>query len=240
MMPPTPLTSMVAPIRSGATSCTLRPKKARLSGLPRAGAFTAFLVLGGIVIGGNRGRNWLRCCQYPGRSARAFSSEVETGSREENASKQESRAPFRFNRNGKGSSQGRQAPAASCRDCSAAWLPQEHTPASRCKDCTEAFRQGRQAPASSCRGCSAAWLPQEHTPVSWYRDCSAAAAPPLSLRNIEKAQARMLAGMDARSYGPLSRAIQNGGHPPALPAGMKGAGLHNQVNCKPPAHLFGL
>src|SRR6185312_8692715 len=33
----------------------------------------------------------------------AFSSEVETGSREENASKQESRAPFRFNRNGKGS-----------------------------------------------------------------------------------------------------------------------------------------
>src|SRR6185437_1187070 len=129
---------------------------------------------------------------------------------------------------------------ASCRDCSAAWLPREHTPASGCKDCTEAFRQGRQAPASSCRGCSAAWLPQEHTPVSWYRDCSAAAAPPLSLRNIEKAQARMLAGMDARSYGPLSRAIQNGGHPPALPAGMKGAGLHNQVNCKPPAHLFGL
>jgi hypothetical protein len=35
---------------------------------------------------------------------RAFSSEVETGSRQENASKQESRAPFRFNRNGKGSS----------------------------------------------------------------------------------------------------------------------------------------
>jgi len=34
----------------------------------------------------------------------AFSSEVETGSRQENASKQESRAPFRFNRNGKGSS----------------------------------------------------------------------------------------------------------------------------------------
>jgi hypothetical protein len=36
-------------------------------------------------------------------SARAFSSEVETGSRQENASNQESRAPFRFNRNGKGS-----------------------------------------------------------------------------------------------------------------------------------------
>jgi 23S rRNA (uracil1939-C5)-methyltransferase len=34
---------------------------------------------------------------------RAFSSEVETGSRQENASNQESRAPFRFNRNGKGS-----------------------------------------------------------------------------------------------------------------------------------------
>src|SRR6266496_6668508 len=35
---------------------------------------------------------------------RAFSSEVDTGSREENASKQNDRAPFRFNRNGKGSS----------------------------------------------------------------------------------------------------------------------------------------
>src|SRR6266567_301801 len=35
--------------------------------------------------------------------ARAFSSEVDTGSRQENASNQESRAPFRFNRNGKGS-----------------------------------------------------------------------------------------------------------------------------------------
>src|SRR5258708_18266932 len=34
---------------------------------------------------------------------RAFSSEVETGSRKENASNQESRAPFRFHRNGKGS-----------------------------------------------------------------------------------------------------------------------------------------
>jgi len=32
-----------------------------------------------------------------------FSSEGETGSRQENASNQESRAPFRFNRNGKGS-----------------------------------------------------------------------------------------------------------------------------------------
>src|ERR1700692_3194840 len=35
---------------------------------------------------------------------RAFSSEVETGSRKENASNQESRAPFRSYRNGKGSS----------------------------------------------------------------------------------------------------------------------------------------
>src|SRR2546428_10468771 len=35
---------------------------------------------------------------------RAFSSEVETGSRQENASNQEPRAPFRFHRNGKGSS----------------------------------------------------------------------------------------------------------------------------------------
>jgi hypothetical protein len=35
---------------------------------------------------------------------RAFSSEVEPGSRQENASNQESRAPFRFDRNGKGSS----------------------------------------------------------------------------------------------------------------------------------------
>jgi dihydrofolate synthase/folylpolyglutamate synthase len=34
---------------------------------------------------------------------RAFSSEVGTGSREENASEQKTRAPFRFNRNGKGS-----------------------------------------------------------------------------------------------------------------------------------------
>src|SRR5204863_9863964 len=33
-----------------------------------------------------------------GPTARAFSSEVETGSRQENASNQESRAPFRFHR----------------------------------------------------------------------------------------------------------------------------------------------
>jgi hypothetical protein len=38
-----------------------------------------------------------------GALIRAFSSEVETGSRQENASNQESRALFRFHRNGKGS-----------------------------------------------------------------------------------------------------------------------------------------
>src|SRR5207249_11557398 len=37
------------------------------------------------------------------RPVRAFFSEVGTGSRQENASNQKSRAPFRFNRNGKGS-----------------------------------------------------------------------------------------------------------------------------------------
>jgi hypothetical protein len=37
------------------------------------------------------------------QDTRAFSSEVETGSRHENASNQKSRAPFRFYRNGKSS-----------------------------------------------------------------------------------------------------------------------------------------
>jgi antitoxin (DNA-binding transcriptional repressor) of toxin-antitoxin stability system len=41
------------------------------------------------------------------KAAKAFSSEVDTGSREENASKQQSRAPFRFYRNGKGSRKSR-------------------------------------------------------------------------------------------------------------------------------------
>src|SRR5258708_12824400 len=41
---------------------------------------------------------------FQGVLPRAFSSEVDTGSREENASKQEREPPFRFNRNGKGSS----------------------------------------------------------------------------------------------------------------------------------------
>jgi hypothetical protein len=48
------------------------------------------------------------------RTSRAFSSEVDTGSREENASKQETRAPFRFNRNGKGSSIGINKRLADC------------------------------------------------------------------------------------------------------------------------------
>ncbi|AUC93245.1 hypothetical protein CWS35_02075 [Bradyrhizobium sp. SK17] len=39
--------------------------------------------------------------------ARAFSSEVDTGSREENASTREPRAPFRFHRNGKALGRGR-------------------------------------------------------------------------------------------------------------------------------------
>jgi hypothetical protein len=42
--------------------------------------------------------------------SKAFSSEVGTGSREENASNQESRAPFRFDRNGKGPSEQKAAP----------------------------------------------------------------------------------------------------------------------------------
>jgi hypothetical protein len=42
-------------------------------------------------------------CRFCAARSRAFSSEVETGSRQQNASNQESRAPFRFHRNGKGS-----------------------------------------------------------------------------------------------------------------------------------------
>src|SRR5581483_797228 len=47
----------------------------------------------------------LRTGGFPAAVAptKASSSEVDTGSRKENDSKQESRAPFRFNRNGKGS-----------------------------------------------------------------------------------------------------------------------------------------
>jgi TPR repeat protein len=66
------------------------------------------------------GESWLRRAAMAGDPeaaarlgdlyARAFSSEVDTGSREENASKQETRAPFRFNRNGKGSRRGAALP----------------------------------------------------------------------------------------------------------------------------------
>src|SRR5882757_6604092 len=45
--------------------------------------------------------SWLICIGDTFRQDRAFSSEVGPGSRKENASKQEARAPFRFNRNGK-------------------------------------------------------------------------------------------------------------------------------------------
>ena len=46
----------------------------------------------------------VRAARQALQATRAFSSEVDTGSREENASKQESRAPIRFDRIGKGSS----------------------------------------------------------------------------------------------------------------------------------------
>src|SRR6185503_5532519 len=46
----------------------------------------------------------ISCVPEPAGFIRAFSSEVGTGSRQENASNQESRALFRFHRNGNGSS----------------------------------------------------------------------------------------------------------------------------------------
>jgi hypothetical protein len=49
----------------------------------------------------NEAEEWARVSTIA--PSRAFSSEVGTGSREENASKQKTRAPFRFHRNGKGS-----------------------------------------------------------------------------------------------------------------------------------------
>src|SRR5215468_2767897 len=48
MMPPTPPNNSVAPIRSGAISCTLRAKKARFRRLPRGGAARAACGAGGI------------------------------------------------------------------------------------------------------------------------------------------------------------------------------------------------
>src|SRR5450756_2659335 len=55
MMPPTPFTSSVAPIRSGATSSTLRAKKARFSGRPSlvlASLVLASLALASLVLAG--------------------------------------------------------------------------------------------------------------------------------------------------------------------------------------------
>src|SRR5579859_3943091 len=48
-------------------------------------------------------RSMRQAARGPVASPRAFSSEVETGSRQENASNQESGAPLRFNRSGRGS-----------------------------------------------------------------------------------------------------------------------------------------
>src|ERR1700729_2585377 len=58
-----------------------------------------------LVVPANAGTHTLELSfrQGGGRVLRAFSSEVDTGSREENASKQKSRARFRFNQNRIGS-----------------------------------------------------------------------------------------------------------------------------------------
>jgi deoxyribodipyrimidine photo-lyase len=61
-------------------------------------------------------------CLYVLDEARAFSSEVDPGSRKENGSKQETRAPFRFNRNGKGS--GRAPHARALGGAARWWLAQ--------------------------------------------------------------------------------------------------------------------
>src|SRR6202048_2656082 len=55
-----------------------------------------------------------------------FSSEVKTCSRQENASNQESRAPFRFNRNGKGSSPAAAAKRRRLKGYARAWLSQRY------------------------------------------------------------------------------------------------------------------
>jgi hypothetical protein len=102
-------------------------------------------------------------------------------------------------------SQGQQALAASCRDCSAGWLPQEHTRVFWCRDCTEAFRQGRQAPAVSCMDCTAVWLLSERIRIAWCTDYIAAApSPPPNLEDIEKAQMRTRAWHGTRFTAPLS------------------------------------
>src|SRR3981189_842658 len=81
-------------------------------------------------------------------------------------------------------SQGRQALAASCRDC------------------TEAFRQGRQAPAVSCMDCIAVWLLWERIRIAWCTDYIAAAPPPPNLGGIEKTQMRTLAWHGTRFIRP--------------------------------------
>jgi hypothetical protein len=77
-------------VERGATSPNLPGDRSRRAGLTSA--------LGSV------GRQRVVGHYLGAGSASAFSGEVDTGSREENASKQESRAPFRFSRNGKGSS----------------------------------------------------------------------------------------------------------------------------------------
>ena len=130
-------------------------------------------------------------------------------------------------------SQGRQALAASCRDCSAGWLPQEHTHVSWCRDCTEAFRQGRQAPAVSCMDCTAVWLLSEHIRIAWCTDYIAAAVAAAKLgrhRKSANANARM-------AWHPVHPAptlvTQHGSHPPSPLVWINGAVLHNRVNCVP-------
>ena len=130
-------------------------------------------------------------------------------------------------------SQGQQALAASCRDCSAGWLPQEHTRVSWCRDCTEAFRQGRQAPAVSCMDCTAVWLLSERIRIAWCTDYIAAApSPPPNLEGIEKAQMRTLAWHGTRFIRPTLM-TQHGSHPPSPLVWINGAVLHNRVNCVP-------
>src|SRR3954452_9515122 len=114
-------------------------------------------------------------------------------------------------------SQDRQALAASCTDCSAAWLPQEHTRVSWCRGCTEAFCQGRQTNAVFfidffsvvflfwwfCMDCTAVWLLSERIRIAWCTDYIAAApSPPPNLEGIEKAQMRTLAWHGTRFIRP--------------------------------------
>jgi hypothetical protein len=94
---------------------------------------------------------------------------------------------------------GQQAPAALCRDCSAAWLPQAHTDAALCTGCTGAFRRDRLVRVAACMDYTAVWRPWEHTHTDLCRDCTdlcrdcsavAAVPPPLCLGDTGKAQVR--------------------------------------------------